>query len=210
MINVFDTGFLHVLFDPHARVPTDKGTGEPLVDRAQERIDHLVEVMSHRRDKIVIPAPALAEFLLLASDKRNEYLTFIRRKAVFEIAGFDDPEAIELVEYTLRISPNKKLKARSPETWAKLDYDRQIIAIALTRRADVIYSLDKTVNRLAGIVGLKCLGLEDLPLPPPKQILLEEVDPDRLQAATVSAGTDDAKSSSVVAPEDLDETNEPT
>ena len=130
VINLFDTGFLHVLFDPKARVPHDKVTGQPIVDRVQERIDHLVQTMSQRHDKIVIPAPVLAEFLLLGADRRNEYLTIIRRKAVFEIAGFDDPEAVELVEYTLRLSPTKKMKARSPETWAKLNYDRQILAIA--------------------------------------------------------------------------------
>ena len=209
MISVFDTGFLHVLFDPNARVPVHRETGKPAVDRGRERIDHLVEVMSHRRDKIVIPAPALAEFLLLASEKRNEYLTLLRRKAVFEIAGFDDPEAVELVEYCLRISPNKKLKARSPETWAKLNFDRQIIAIALTRRADVIYSLDKSLSRIAGSVGLKCLGLEDLPLPPPLQMPLEERNPDPPERASGSAGLSEQDRVSHV-PKESDENVEPT
>ena len=115
MINLFDTGFLHVLFDPNARVPYDTAKKKPIVDRAQERIDHLVQTMSQRQDKIIIPAPVLAEFMFLAADRRVEYLTIIRRKAVFEIAGFDDPEAVELVEYSLRISPMRKLKPRSPE-----------------------------------------------------------------------------------------------
>jgi hypothetical protein len=78
------------LFDDKARVPRDK-SGKPIVDRAQERIDFLVQTMSYRKDKIIVPSPALAEFMLLASDKWNEYLTIIRRKSVFEIAGFDDP-----------------------------------------------------------------------------------------------------------------------
>jgi hypothetical protein len=71
VINLFDTGFLLVLFDPKARVPRDKSTGKPVVDRAQDRIAHLVQVMSERRDKIIIPAPALAEFMFLAADRRN-------------------------------------------------------------------------------------------------------------------------------------------
>ncbi len=184
MIDLFDTGFLLVLFDPKARVPHDKSTGKPVVDRAQDRIAHLVQVMSERRGKIIIPAPALAEFMFLAADRRNEYLTIMRRKAVFEIAGFNDPEAVELVEYSLRISPHAKLKARTPETWAKLNYDRQIIAIALTNRVDAVYSMDDSVHALAKQVGLTPVGLQDLPLPPPSQIpLLEDPIPMRSQPA---------------------------
>jgi len=171
LINLFDTGFLHVLFDPKARVPRDRTTGLHVIDRAQERIDHLVQTMSNRRDKIVIPAPALAEFLLLASDRRNEYLAILRRKAVFEIAGFDDPEAVELVEYSLRLS-SKKLKARSPDTWAKLNYDRQMIAIAITRRVEAIYSMDSGIHSLAKRLGITSLDLIDLPVPPMVQMPL--------------------------------------
>ena len=164
-----------MLFDPNARVPYDPVQKKPIVDRAQERIDHLVQTMSQRHDKVVIPAPALAEFMFLAADRRIEYLTLIRRKAVFEIAGFNDSEAVELVEYSLRISPTKKLKARSPETWAKLNYDRQIIAIAATHRVEAIYSMDNGVHILAGLVGIKSYGLLDLPLPPPVQMPLKEI-----------------------------------
>lgn len=74
MIILFDCGFLHILFDPKARVPMDKNTHQPVVDRAQERIDFLVRTISERRDKIIIPAPALAEFMLLAADRWNDYL----------------------------------------------------------------------------------------------------------------------------------------
>jgi hypothetical protein len=112
----------------------------------------------------------------MAADRRNEYWTIIRRKAVFEIAGFDDPEAVELVEYSLRISPTKKFKARSPETWAKLNYDREILAIALTHRVKAIYSMDNGVHRLPKQLGIKPLGLSDLPIPPPVQLNLAEAE----------------------------------
>ena len=64
MIGLFDAGFLHILFDDKARIARDKN-GNPVVERAQERIEFLVQTMSHRRDKIIIPTPALAEFMLL-------------------------------------------------------------------------------------------------------------------------------------------------
>jgi predicted nucleic acid-binding protein len=174
VINLFDTGFLHFLFNPKARAPLDKATNQPIVDRVQERIDHLVKIMSQRHDKIIIPAPVLAEFMLLAADRRHEYLTIIRRKAVFEIAGFDDPEAVELVEHWLKAGTKKKLKANTPETWAKLKFDRQILAIAATRRVEAIYSTDKDVHQLAAQLKVKSYGLVDLPLPPPVQLTLEE------------------------------------
>lgn len=176
MITLFDCGFLHVLFDPKARVPISKTTQKPVVDRAQERIDFLVKTISGRRDKIIIPAPALAEFMLLASDRWNEYLTIIRRKAVFEIAGFDDPEAVELVEHWLKHGDKKKLKPRTHETWAKLKYDRQIVAIAVTRRVEVIYSADGDIHAFSKQIGVKSLDLVDLPLPPPEQLPLKEND----------------------------------
>jgi hypothetical protein len=168
VIGMFDAGFLHILFDDKARIPHNKA-GKPVVDRAQERIEFLVQTMSQRNDKIIVPTPALAEFMLMAFDKWNDYLTIIRRKAVFEIAGFDDPEAVELVEHWQKYGDSKRLKPNRPETWAKLKYDRQIVAIAVTRRVECIYSTDSDLKRFALQIGKDCRNLIDLPLPPPKQ-----------------------------------------
>jgi hypothetical protein len=173
MISLFDTGFLYYLFDDRAKAPKDR-QGKPTVDRVQERIDYLVQSISQGRGKIIIPSPALAEFMLLAWDKYSEYLTIIRRKAVFEVAGFDDPEAVELVEHWRKHGDGKKPKAGAAETWAKVKYDRQIIAIALTRRVECVYSTDKDLHRYANQIGMKSCGLADLPLPPPRQLHLVE------------------------------------
>jgi predicted nucleic acid-binding protein len=174
MIGMFDAGFLYILFDDKAKVPRDK-FGTPFVDRAQDRIDFLVQTMSSRRDKIIIPTPALAEFLLLANDRYSDYLTIIRRKSVFEIAGFDDPETVELVEHWRKHGDSKRLKPGTPETWAKLKYDRQILAIAATRRVECIYSTDSDLKRFADQLGKPCFNLGDLPLPPPSQTRLDLV-----------------------------------
>jgi hypothetical protein len=111
---------------------------------------------------------------LLAADSRNEYLTIIRRKAIFEIAGFDDPEAVELVEHWMK-EGNKRLKPNTPETWAKLKYDRQILAIAVTRRVETIYSTDDDLRKFAESANIKYSGLVDLDLPPPRQLKLEKI-----------------------------------
>jgi predicted nucleic acid-binding protein len=176
VIVLFDAGFLHILFDDKARIPHDK-SGNPVVDRAQERIDFLVQTMSQRRDKIIVPTPALAEFMLLAVDRWNEYLTIIRRKTVFEIVGFNDPEAVELVEHWKKHGDSKRLKQDKPETWAKLKYDRQILAIAVTHRVECIYSTDGDLKRFAVQIKRDCLNLSDLPLPAPTQTAFRLEDP---------------------------------
>jgi hypothetical protein len=162
---------MHILFDDRARVPRDS-KGKPVIEQAQARIDFLVQTITERKDKIVLPAPALTEFMLLAADRYRDYLTIIKRKAVFEIAGFDDPEAIELVEHWTKFGDGKKLKARTAETWAKLKYDRQIAAIAVTRRVEIIYSTDSDLAKYAEQLKIKYYGLADLPAPPSEQKLL--------------------------------------
>jgi hypothetical protein len=171
VIYLFDTGFLHLLFDDRAKVPKDRH-GKPTVDRIQERIDYLVQTISQRRGKIVIAAPSLAEFLLLAEEKYADYLTIIRRKSVFEVAGFDDPEAVELAEHWKKHGDRKKLKPNTSDTWAKMKYDRQIVAIAVTRRIECIYSTDKDLHRFAEQLNIKSCDIADLPLPPPRQLHL--------------------------------------
>lgn len=175
MISLFDAGFLHILFDDRARIPRDKN-GVSIIDRPQERIDFLVQTISERRDKIIVPTPALTEFLLLAADRWSDYLTIIKRKSVFEIAGFDDPEAVELVEHWRKHGDGKRLKANHPATWAKLKYDRQIVAIAATRRVERIYSTDSDLYSFARELNKECFGLRDLPTPPPAQDALALVD----------------------------------
>lgn len=181
MICLFDAGFIHILFDDKARIARD-ARGKLIVDHAQDRIDFLVQTISEKKDnKIILPTPALAEFMLLAADRWADYLTIIRRRSIFEIAGFDDPEAVELVEHWRKFGDGKRLKAGTPETWAKLKYDRQIAAIARTRRVERIYSTDADLEKYAEQLGIKYLNLPDLVLPPtsPQQELqFEEPDGD--------------------------------
>ena len=107
--------------------------------------------------------------MLLSVDRYRDYLAIIRRKAVFEIAGYDEPEAIEVVEHWLKFGEGKKLKPGTAETWAKLKYDRQIAAIAKTRRVECIYSTDGDLEKYADELNIKFCNLIHLPLPPTEQ-----------------------------------------
>jgi len=165
MITAFDANFLLMLFDKKVKVP--KRVGRPVIRDAQERIDLLVQDLAKKRSKIVLPTPALAEFLLLASDSYGKYIAEIKKYAVFEVFGFDDPSCIELVDLSLLHGKPKKFKPE--DTWAKLKYDRQIVAIAKANRAVSIYTTDDGLGAFAEQCGLKRVDLEDLPELPPVQ-----------------------------------------
>jgi hypothetical protein len=159
-----------MLFDARAKVP--KRSGRPVIKNAKERIELLVEDLSKKKAKVIIPTPALAEFCLLASDAYEQYVKEIKRRPAFEIAGFDDIACIELID--LSLAHGKPKKSRPEDTWAKLKYDRQIVAISKAGRA-TIYSTDDGVKSFALQVGLEPIDLEDLQEPPLKQEILKLV-----------------------------------
>ena len=49
-------------------------------------------------------------------------------------------------------------------TWAKVKFDRQIVAIALVEGASAIYSDDRGVKVFGEIAGLRVVRIPDLPL----------------------------------------------
>jgi hypothetical protein len=57
-------------------------------------------------------------------------------------------------------------KGGSNEPWAKVKFDRQIVAIARVLQATTIYTDDENLAATANTVGISTLGLADLPLPP--------------------------------------------
>ena len=58
------------------------------------------------------------------------------------------------------------LRAGTDATRAKLKFDRQIIAIALTRGETTIYSDDGDIARLGEALGLEAIRSHALPRPP--------------------------------------------
>ena len=63
------------------------------------------------------------------------------------------------------IGNGDKRSGRDSETWAKIKYDRQIVAIAAVHRAATIYSDDKTLTAFAKDRGFQVVGLGSLPIP---------------------------------------------
>jgi predicted nucleic acid-binding protein len=164
---VLDATTLMLLIEPTARPPVDPQTKKPLA-KSRERLEFLIETLSEAKTRVVIPTPVLSELLVRAGDAKNDYLLAITRTYAFMVAPFNEKAAVELaflLEATLK-APKRKLTPK--ETWAKIKFDRQIIAIAKVNNVSVIYSDDMGLTTVAKANGLTVIHTWELPLPPVK------------------------------------------
>lgn len=147
------------------------------VDRAKDRIEHLLETLRNDGETAIVPAPVLSEFLVFAGKDAPDYLLKIRESSTLRIEPFDERAAIELadLEISARAKGNKRGSGDPKEEWQKVKFDRQIVAIAKVHRVSILYSDDPDVAMHGKDAGVKVLALADLPLPPSKQITFAEV-----------------------------------
>jgi len=162
---VFDATTLLYLLDPEAKAPTDPETGEP-VSRIKNRIAFLVSELEKSKEKIIVPTPALSELLVRAGDAGPEYLDILNRHAAFKIVDFDQRAAVEVAAATREALAAGDKRGGSENSWAKVKFDRQIIAIARVEGASTIYSDDGDIVRFAKSSGIAVIRVCDLPLPP--------------------------------------------
>lgn len=162
---VFDAATFLLTVDPSTPAPLDSVTGKT-VSQPKERVDYLIKTLEENRTKIIVPTPVISEILVRAGKAGPLYLSIIEKSSAFKIESYDIRAAVE-VAYMAQGSKNTgKKKGPSAQTYAKLKYDRQIIAIAKTNNATTIYSDDKNLKSLAETHGLKVIRLAELPLPP--------------------------------------------
>ncbi len=181
MIHACDADILLMLFMPKVPVPADPATQKP-VDRPKERIEHLVATLDRERKKLIIPTPALSEFLARAGRAAPKILEQLNNSARFRIVPFDERAAIEAALATYEAFEAGNKKGDSPSSWSKIKFDRQIVAIAKVENAEVIYSDDEDVRKFAKNYGIRVIGVSELPPPPPKQeVLPMEIPGERVQ-----------------------------
>lgn len=163
-MDVFDATTLLLLLAPDASVPKDSN-GNP-ISFARERIDGLVADIAKRKAKIIIPTPALSEALVRAGSVAGaNYLARIRKSGWFRIESFDERAAVEVAEMTKAAIDRGDKKDGSTATWAKVKYDRQIVAIAKVNSASAIYSDDINLTSFARRSGLRVISVADLNVP---------------------------------------------
>jgi predicted nucleic acid-binding protein len=164
---VIDATMLLLLLRPGTSAPA--AASGSAIDKPKERVDFLVKQLDKAKTKIIVPSPALSETLVRAGASASQgIIEHLQRYTVFRIEAFDTRAAIEVAAMTREaIDSGKKRGAKSDAaTWAKIKYDRQIVAIAKVAGATAIYSDDSDIAAIAARVNIKVTGLADLPLPP--------------------------------------------
>ncbi len=180
---VFDSSVLLLVLDPKAKAPTDPATDKP-VERATQRVEHLISTLTNAAEKIIIPTPVLSEVLIYAGPAMQRIITELNSQSCFRIADFDQKAAIEAalaMRDALERGGLRVDAAKPDETKTKIKFDRQIVAIAKAEGAHTVYTDDEAMTKYAERVKLRCIRTADLELPPedPQQSLdLEKKDQD--------------------------------
>jgi len=159
------------------------------VPRAKERVEHLLATLQKAGERIVIPTPALSEFLVHAGAAGPRYLDTIQRSARFKISPYGVRAAVEVAAAIASAIKKGNKRGASKDTWAKVNFDRQIAAIAKVDGCHTIYSDDPGLKTFAETLGLKVQMLADLDLPPSNTPLLDGLDELNVKETTVT-GTD--------------------
>tara|TARA_R110002096_G_scaffold342687_1_gene535668 strand:+ start:50 stop:391 length:342 start_codon:yes stop_codon:yes gene_type:complete len=94
----------------------------------------------------------------LVAQKINSYFCF-------EPAPFDNKSAYELAAITNASLKKGDKRSGVNESWQKVKFDNQIVAIAKTHGAKILYTDDSGQTEFAKIAGLKVVHTWELELP---------------------------------------------
>jgi len=160
----FDATALLLLLSTNVGVP--KGADGQPIQYARERVDGFVSTLEDAGTRILIPTPALSEALVRVDPRLARlYLEKISRSSAFQVADFDERAAIEVAIMTKQAADAGDKRDGGEGPWAKIKYDRQIVAIARVNRATTILSDDHNLQKFGRLLRMHVIGVGDLPIP---------------------------------------------
>jgi hypothetical protein len=159
-VKICDSSYLIAFLHPNPNPPMDR-VGKP-VTQFRQRISSLIENLSAANDVIGVPTPALAETLVRSGPNRAQYMKILGDSWKFQLVPFDARAAIEAADLVAAV----KTKKEKWDTWAKVKFDIQIVAIAKAQGVSVIYSDDQDLENYAKRFNIRVIRICDLPLPP--------------------------------------------
>ncbi len=163
MIAALDNTFLTLLLNPRAAPRPNPSTGQP-VSHCRQRIEALVDDLSKQNGTLLVPTPALAE-TLCASSAIEAYFDQLQQFSAIEVASFDARAAYELGRVIREAKESGDKRSGQVGPWQHVKMDRAIVAIAISRSADVFYSDDDRQVAFAKLAGLNVKSTWDLDLP---------------------------------------------
>ncbi len=162
---VFDSTILLPVLWPNIPPPTDPNTDSP-VSQFHSRVDFLIEDLERKSAKIIVPTPTLSEVLIRSESAGSELIGILSSKSVFQIVAFDERAAVEVAVMTTKALESGDKRGGVDSTWAKIKFDRQIVAIAKVAGATTLYSDDLDIRLSGENAGLTVISAWELPLPP--------------------------------------------
>jgi predicted nucleic acid-binding protein len=181
-----------VAFDAHFVMLALRPAIPASVDRAKDRVTNLVADLQKRGERILVPMPALTEFLVHAGTAGQSYLEELQKSSKFRLAPYGLRAAVEVASAIETAVKKGSKKDGSKSTWAKVNFDRQIAAIAKVEGADVLYTDDENLRKFADKLGLRVITLEEVPIPPSKTPLLDGLEEIDEPQKTIAGKTEDS------------------
>lgn len=161
MVVAFDADILILVLQPSIDPPEDPGTGRS-VEHVSERLE-LVKDLMERDARVIVPAPALAEVLVVPGTDGAELLKVIEKQAVFQIEPFRAADAVEAAASTRAALDRGDKKSGAGAPWQCIKTDRQIVAVAKRCGVEKLYSNDAGMRKVAD--DLPIVSVWQLPVP---------------------------------------------
>jgi predicted nucleic acid-binding protein len=144
----------------------------------KHRLEHLLAELDKRKGRVVLPTPAIAEFLVKADSASLGIQKALMRRSGIVVGNLDMKAAVELSLIDGSSIGRGDKKDSVGEPWQKIKIDRQLVAIAKVAGAELIVSGDQGVATVAMRVNIECVRVEDLPFPDSaRQGKIEYVEP---------------------------------
>lgn len=130
------------------------------------RIESVVRLANKSRKPILLPSPAVAEYLagIGDPDATAKAHAILHADKAFRVAAFGERASLELALTIARVK-NKQIRKAEGASWAKAKFDWQIAAIAKVEGVCILYTTDRDVVRAASHMGVEAIYIPDMPLP---------------------------------------------
>lgn len=133
------------------------------------RIQHLMERIDKVKGKVIIPTPALAEYLVHADQSGLDTVASLQKQASVTIANFCTAAAFETSQMDAAALARGNKRDGADEPWQRVKLDRQIVGVAKVHGAKLIISDDDGVRKAAARQGIATMGVDELPFPDSKR-----------------------------------------
>jgi hypothetical protein len=140
------------------------------------RLEWLLSKLDKTKGKLLLPMPAVAEFLTGADQASLEVHHALTKKASVVLGSFDLAAAHENALMEAAALGRRDKRDSSVEPWQKVKIDRQIVAISRSQGAKLIVSNDAGVRAAALRVGLAAVHVDELDFPDAaRQLVIENL-----------------------------------